>query len=79
MNALPPPQALQPEFVPEYHVSVILNGRKLDSRVPIRITDGHYLVPRVYLNHKIPVPANQLPADNSQYVDITAISAMKSR
>ncbi len=79
MNALPPPQALQSEFVPEYHVSVILNGRKLDCRVPIRATDGHYLVPRVYLNHKIPVPANQLPAGNSQYVDITAISAMKSR
>lgn len=79
MNELPAPQTLQPEFIPEYNVNVILNGRMLKSRIPIRITHHHYLVPRVYLDHKIPVPKSQLPVDSKHVVDITAIVGIKTR
>ena len=47
INELPTPITLSPEFSPEYHVNVILNGNRLATRVPIRITDNHYLVPRL--------------------------------
>ncbi|MBU9844784.1 fimbria/pilus outer membrane usher protein [Rahnella ecdela] len=79
INELPTPITLSPEFSPEYNVNVILNGNRLATRVPIKITDNHYLVPRFYLTQHLRAPTNLLPKEGDTLVDIRHIAGMTSR